>query len=215
MDFIFDPSLVLYLPLYKLDGTSLLSKDAYGHLCTVTGAVWRPTGRYFDGSDDFIDVGMDVNTLGVSTEGTFIIWVNPSGTSDTRAVVNDYRTTPVINGMSLRVNDTNTLTFYARDADVASFSVATTDTITADAWHCIIGSFHLPKAYIDIDGNISKEGDCTGGIGASGSNCCVGQYKWGASQRLGGRVGEVLIFNRFLVLSERQSIYLATKWRYR
>ena len=40
MGFIFDPSLVLYLSLWKLDGDSFMSKDAYGHLCTVTGALY-------------------------------------------------------------------------------------------------------------------------------------------------------------------------------
>ena len=54
MNFIFDPSLVLYLPLYQLDGASFVSKDAHGHLCSVTGALWRPNGRWFDGTDDTI-----------------------------------------------------------------------------------------------------------------------------------------------------------------
>ena len=54
MNFIFDPSLVLYLPLHQRDGSSFMSKDAYGHVCTVTGAVWTPEGRLFDGVDDYI-----------------------------------------------------------------------------------------------------------------------------------------------------------------
>src|SRR3990167_7681164 len=51
-DFIYDSSLVLYLPLWKLDGSSFMSKDAYGHLCTVTGATWSKQGRIVDGTDD-------------------------------------------------------------------------------------------------------------------------------------------------------------------
>ena len=33
MDYIFDSSVALYLPLCELDGTSFQSKDAYGHMC--------------------------------------------------------------------------------------------------------------------------------------------------------------------------------------
>lgn len=35
--FILDPRLVLYLPLWKLDGASFADHSAYGHLCTVKG----------------------------------------------------------------------------------------------------------------------------------------------------------------------------------
>lgn len=53
-DFILDPSCILYLPLWKKDGAQFMSDDMYGHLCTVTGALWTPQGRYFDGVDDKI-----------------------------------------------------------------------------------------------------------------------------------------------------------------
>ena len=52
-DFIFDPSLALYLPLYELDGASFVSRDAYGYLCTITGASWKLRGYKFDGVDDY------------------------------------------------------------------------------------------------------------------------------------------------------------------
>jgi hypothetical protein len=53
-----DPDLVLYLPLWSADlkGDSFYSKDSYAHLCTVTGALWTPQGRHFDGVDDKIAV---------------------------------------------------------------------------------------------------------------------------------------------------------------
>jgi len=56
MNFVFDPSLELYLPLYELDGSSFMSKDACGHICLVTGALWGSQGRTFDGGDDYIDI---------------------------------------------------------------------------------------------------------------------------------------------------------------
>ena len=54
--FILDPALRLYLPLWKLDGNSFQSKDAYGHLATVTGATKVLQGFSFDGVDDKITI---------------------------------------------------------------------------------------------------------------------------------------------------------------
>ena len=72
MDFIFDPSMVLYLPLYELDGASFMSKDAYGHLCTVTGALWTSQGRDFDGIDDSITLPTAFDSL---TDLTLEAWL--------------------------------------------------------------------------------------------------------------------------------------------
>ena len=66
MNFIYDPSLVLYLPFYQLDGASFMSKDKHGYPCTVTGALWRPDGHYFDGTDDKIVVP-DAASLDITT----------------------------------------------------------------------------------------------------------------------------------------------------
>ena len=55
MDFIFDPSLALYLPLYELGGASFMSRDKHGHLCSVTGASPVFRGYSFDGTDDRIE----------------------------------------------------------------------------------------------------------------------------------------------------------------
>ncbi len=81
-DFIFDPYLKLYLPLYELDGASFMSRDAYGHLCTVTGAFWTPRGYSFDGGRDYINAGShSVFTLG-TLDWTFEFWVYASALVD-------------------------------------------------------------------------------------------------------------------------------------
>ena len=74
MDFIFDPSLALYLPLYELDGASFMSKDAYGHSCTAIGALWRPNGRWLDGINDYINCGADTS-FDISGTMTLEVWM--------------------------------------------------------------------------------------------------------------------------------------------
>jgi len=64
-DFYYDPNLVLYLPLHKLDGTSFMSQDHYGHLIQNNGTLWRPDGREF-GFGGVLDDYMVLND-GVAT----------------------------------------------------------------------------------------------------------------------------------------------------
>ncbi len=53
--------------LRKHDGVEFVSDDAYGRLCTVTGALWTPRGRTFDG-DDYIALPA------FPLEGTVLTW---------------------------------------------------------------------------------------------------------------------------------------------
>ena len=76
-DFIYDPSLVLYIPLHQLDGSLFMSQDAYGHLCTVTGAAWTLQGYDFDGTDDKIDCGSNTILDNLfDGGGTVLAWIN-------------------------------------------------------------------------------------------------------------------------------------------
>ncbi len=49
---------VLYLPLGQEDmqGSSIISYDQYHHSCAVTGTLWTPQGRDFNGASDRLDL---------------------------------------------------------------------------------------------------------------------------------------------------------------
>jgi len=79
--FLYDPSLVLYVPLYQLDGATFQSKDAYGHLFTVTSATKILQGFEFDGTNDDISTP-DHNALDATTAVTLISWFYPYTTAD-------------------------------------------------------------------------------------------------------------------------------------
>lgn len=72
--FLLDPHLRLYLPLWKLDGTSFRSEDAYGHLCVATGSPWTPRGRTFNGSGQYITI--TAPPFLSDTQGTIIFRCN-------------------------------------------------------------------------------------------------------------------------------------------
>ena len=71
--------LSLYLPLWALKDSAFKSVDANRYTATVTGALWQPDGRLFDG-DDLINIGAQFNsvsTLWIS------IWFKFTATFDT------------------------------------------------------------------------------------------------------------------------------------
>lgn len=79
MDFLHDPSLVLYLPLGDLDGDSIQDQSAYGHTCAVTNATLYPgRGRYFGSANDVITVPKTASINNIFTGGaTLIVELNP------------------------------------------------------------------------------------------------------------------------------------------
>ena len=221
MDFIFDPSLVLYLPLYELDGASFMSKDKHGHLCTATGALWTPRGRSFDGTDDLITLNQ--TSVIEPTHITVEIWINTPGTGDWQSVLVKFdRETNFPNN-----NNFGYQMFVAGGAsqdkirwgvgDGSAFYESFSDAaITLNAWQHIVGTYdgagvaHFINAIKQADvhsfsGNISHDGNLYLGLGEPSLGL----------QQYSGAIGEVRIYNRALTPSEVQHNYLATKWRYR
>lgn len=79
-DFIIDDSLVLFLPFYALKGSTFKSVDRNQHTCAVTGALWGPDGRSFDGLDDKITCTYD---LDFNSAFTLELWYYTAVSGDT------------------------------------------------------------------------------------------------------------------------------------
>jgi len=214
-DFIFDPSLVLYLPLYELDGKSFMSRDAYGHLCTVTGALWRPNGRYFDGSDDFISCP-DAPSLDY-TANTIEIWANiPAQThSGSQINIGLAKTASYLTGICYRTHATVPTVvgwyFLADTENDAKYSFHRFDG--DDSWHHIVGVFNGVRTSIYFD-SILKDSATEDDTWTPNNETL--KIMGGVDGRyINGLLGEARIYNRALTPLEIQHNYLATKWRYR
>ena len=217
MDFIFDPSLVLYLPLYELDGASIMSKDKHGHLCTVTGALWRPNGRYFDGTDDYIVVPHNSCLNPGTDDFTVICWAKNT-VSALGALVTKWEAGASYNGWVMAVNTDGTTRYqFFQNGGAGIRARESSDTVNDDAWHCVAGTYvlnNLPDIY--IDGSLSN--------GTSNSVGNITDVSPSTDVRIGertpgdwdyaGDIGEVFVYNRALTSLEIHHSYLATKWRY-
>ncbi len=199
MSFVFDPGLVLYLPLYELDGASFASKDAYRHLCTVTGALWRPQGRYLDGLDDRVLCG----TVGIPANGPATIewWNNLDSVGTTKRY-------PFGDFLYFIDNANKWLYFHGINA-AFTFHVPNTKT-----WYYLVLTYsgQVSTAKLSVDGGVPRsisnwgaEVDIPAFLGTIGKS----------SYSFHGLIGEVRVYNRVLTPLEIQHNYLATKWRYR
>lgn len=208
--FFYDPSCILYLPLWKQDGASLMSRDHYGRLCTVNGAVWRPKGRYFDGNDDYITVPAASNLITGTNDFTHSIWTYPTNITGS---LND--------GLNW-TTDQGTIYLHA--------------FVSAKSYNCLQATRLVP----DVTGayvinvwqffTITKSGTVytlyKNGVSIAtttqaainlGSTLTTDYYLGITpilTQDKTGLMGEVLVYNRGLTPLEIQQNYLATKWRY-
>jgi hypothetical protein len=211
VNFVSDPSLVLYLPLYCLDGSSFMSKDAYGHLCTVTGALWRPNGRSFDGEDDKITVP-DGSLWDTGDEVTVSCWFKTTTAQTSRSLVlhdlNSYKYM-----LFITINSTK-IKFYTRTA-LGMVIPEATGIWDDGVWHNAVGVYKRSdgergKLYVDGD-LVGTDTGYDEPIMEGDEGMHIGLY---SNSYFEGTIGEVMVYNRALAPSEVQRNYLATKWRY-
>jgi len=212
MDFVFDPSLVLYLPLYQLDGASFVSKDARGHLCTVTGALWRPNGHYFDGTDDYIECPFPASLVG-NKAFTVELWLKAT-----------------------RISHTSSQTFFsmgtsnANEAFLIEVTTPNTDWNSVGFWgngkdtnvEVLTNNYEHIVATYDLATVIFYQNTTPTDIGFAGAtpNLTAGVVRLCRQLPAFGNyaqaiIPELRIYNRALTPQEIQHNYLATKWRYR
>lgn len=221
-DFICDPGLVLYLPLYALDGSAFKSKDAYGHSGTVIGASWRPDGRYFDGNDDWISIALH-DALVTPTQGVIVVWFKHT-VDDNKPLVLGFtdKDTSGVDYFILQTNSLNFIEWVCEIANVRTQELRTpNDIYTVGEWVCVIVASDGGTIYIDVNGinqslNVisgSNNGDWMGD-GSNLDTLALGSLRRPVPVYGNYEIGEVLIYNAYKSFTERNRIYLATKWRY-
>jgi len=204
-DFIRDPSLVFDAPLYKLDGASFMSKDAYGHLCTVTGALWTPRARDFDGVDDEI-IAPDHPALDIDTSATggltLEAFIKRGETDSHGSTINKGR------NYGLAVSTANRIYFGFYDGAWREYEGSV--NIDTTSWHQIAVVFvDASKVNFYIDGVLDIARDTTFTSSPVTNALTIGGTDFK------GLYGEARVYNRALTPLEIQHNYLATKWRYR
>ncbi len=213
--------LVLYLPLWALKGSSFKSVDAYKHLATVTGALWQPDGRTFDG-DDLITLA-DPAVLQLTGDFTVEAWVRREAVGAFHTIASKYETGGNERGWLLFFVDDNTLAFTV-SKDGTNFTEVTTVATYTDTSTFL----HIVGAYDSIaDGSSVMQLDvdnverAASAAAVSPLNNSTDPVKLGVmqinnvnSRFLVGTLGEFRLYNRFLSAEVRAANRRGTQWRY-
>ena len=210
-----DPSLVLYLPLYELDGGVFRSKDAQGHPCSVSGALYQGNrdGRYFDGSDDVLNASADA-PLNLLNNFTISIWVKRNRDSTNEVFIGKTNGAGTENvGYKIDFSAGDTVDF-TKPGVVA---LATVATITDKNWHHIASVQDSTVGMaIYLEGTVNNTN-----TNKSNANSDVNYLAVGCHNKNGtpatffqGNIAEVAVYNRVLSAPEIARIYNMTNWRY-
>lgn len=214
--FIWDPSLVFYAPLWdETNGANFLSKDAYQHACSVTGALWTSKGRWFDGLDDgVLKAGV---TVANSAEFTIELWVKWNTGTDIQVLYSECGDGGSV--FAIRKDaETQKLAFeifvaptwyIARSSGavlvagtcqhiVARLSSTSGMDLLADLVSVATNANKLPGNQTIAQTAIGAEWDSVGGLQVS----------------FNGIEGELKCYTRWLSLAELTRNRLTTKWRY-
>ena len=220
MDFIFKPNLGLYLPLYELDGASFVSKDAYGHLLSVYGPEWKPDGRWFDGVDDYIKCSI-ANWRADDTRGTLAVWFKATTTGTLFASCDE-------------ATGNYQWAFYVGQSPPALSAAVVTGagntrycyghTPVGDGnWHFGVWSSDgsIYRLFVDLEPQTltfptgGNDGVWLAGV-ANRDNFAVGARLRSSPLYCPlGMIGAVYYYGEVMSLPDMQSLYLATKRRYR
>ena len=206
----YDPNLVLHLPLTELDGAELMSRDAYGHVCTISGASWSPKGRHFDGVDDFASLPTNRPCFNISAI-TLEVWLKLLSNNSLYDAIIATNTDKY--GLDFPTEASNQVRFFT---DGATGFVAGTNNnaLNLGEYYHIAGTYEQATGLIlYANGNIVATAASKGDVKAFTGTITLGG-KGSAAYNLNGLIGEVRIYNRALTAMEIQHNYLATKPRY-
>lgn len=199
---------LLYLPLARnrLRGDTFRSLDSYRHPCTVTGAVWTPQGRKFDGIDDTITAAP-----AASSSYSIGFWMKSYQAADFDIF---YRS----NAGGRWYVSTSTVALFVRwqHADASYVTYTITPIRGWTEWSHIAACYDgVSILYTYVDGQLVSSTNV--GTLMSWSGTITFGYADGispGSNYYAGLMDEIFMFNSALTAQEIQRLYLATKDRY-
>ena len=206
--FALDPYCRLYLPFWKLDGDSFMSRDAHGHLCTNHGSIWTPYGRSFDGVDDYVEVANSASISDYSSGVTVCLWFKADRTD--------------VNQGQFGQNGPGYLNFWMAGGSPATRlrwetnagqSFSSNTQIYANKWYFACGVYDTSltenQAKLYINGNLDNEKTLTFTTEKT-DDITIGGYS-PTSYLFKGLIGEVRIYNRALIPQEILDHYIIGK----
>lgn len=225
---------VFYAPLWSPDmggvgDSTFKTPDPFGHTCTVSGALQKANGRWFDKIDDVITVPAATSLNNIfDGGGTIMAWINPAsdGESDAGRIYFK-RGGGVGYFCSVSADDASKVKvyFYFEFSDTDGQWITTATAVTLNTWSLLTLTYNAdatannPIIYVNttaltvgsgITRSVAPEGTRTDD---SAEDLLIGNQDT-ADATWDGYIGEVLLYNRVLSAVEIAHFYQKTRGRY-
>ena len=210
------PSCVLAMDLssgyMNTTGTKkVFDHSQYHNHGTVVGTLPRYPGFFFDGTDDYINVG-NHSSLNITDAITIEAWVKGAVDGADQLVYAGIAGSKSYKlGMSVSGGTFNFRVY----TDVAGEQVNSTTIMEQDIWYHVVGVYTGSKIRIYVNGILEDEGDKAGSM-IPFNNAYIGWQTGGlAGERyFNGAIDEVRIYNEVLIALEIKNHYELTRWKY-
>jgi hypothetical protein len=218
---------VFYAPLWHpalsvAPGGTFQSLEASPKTCTVTGALWTPQGRSFDGIDDQILSPRHPSWGNPGNSLTVCVWAKANSLASTPGLAGNFLD-GTGRGFHLRFKSTGELDWFVGTgggtAPETKEATSAAGLITTGKWHFVAGRYD--GAFVDVllNGQVVCTPTAQTGDVYYSNDLLIAKYNnnddgSGNANPLNGMIGEVLIYNRALSAGEIMRDYQRTKWRY-
>lgn len=162
------------------------------------------TGMIFDGKDDYIDCGSDID-FGITNKFTLSAWVKPTGINpnpDSPEYGSSYVAS--FSDSSLRYQDSE-FVFRATNIDDINAD-ARSSAKELDHWYHIVGVYNGTDARLYIDGVSAADPVTLSGNVILGNPFRIGNFS-GGIRYFQGSIDEVRVYNRVLSENEIRLLY--------
>jgi len=207
---------VLNLSFDDVTDATVYDSSGYGNNGTLVGAVIVPDGKqgnavFFDGVDDFLDLGESDFTIGETNAFTISFWVNISALPvDGTSIF--IRRGLYIYPFSLHVITSGFVTFGIRTMEGTSYISGNTRVVEND-WYHIAASFEDGNMSLYINGELESSRELYGTLNVddpwSVEEGQVGQMPRLEDAHLNGLMDELKIYNTALADFEIYDIYVS------
>lgn len=220
LDIPVDPKMVFYARLWEKNAPIFISSDVFAQLMSKTGAIWRPNGYYFDGTDDLFNLGnIELFNFGTSDFTIECIYYRTGGVEGAEPFSKS-------GGSGIGASPAYDLQplydrwFIQKDATHWTLIYATYPCATLNKWLHVICDRQDATLTLMVNGVLSNNAPTTslGGIGTGLNitntyNAKIGANDYSYTAWYKGIISEVIVYKRVLSYAEKINHYVGARKR--
>jgi hypothetical protein len=215
-------NLVMNAPLWQTECSSspFTTIDSNAFTATVSGAVWTPQGRTFDGADDYLEVAHHASQL-PTTGGSIEAWIKPDSAGEglQGKIVDKSTGLTGNNGFDFQTYNDGANDYISFRINAGAFKTTAAGAITfGDGnWYHVVATWDA-TGLVTIYVNGSQSG--TPGISADPAGITttnalrIGNRSGATDRTFDGTIGDVRIYNVELTPAQVSQNYNATKTKH-